>query len=565
MPEEFVALNRKVRQVRRRQFLQLLLRFLPFCLLGAIALTAIWYVAQPFTGVPLTWTGALGIATGLALVVNVALAWLRLPSRTYSALSLDEAFGLRERVTTALHLSEAQRSSPAGVALLADTRQRIGSIDVPSRFPLSVPPTTWFVPAAAMALALLIVFYNPTRSPAVATGKPATEAKKKAEIKPINTEEVRQQIANRRKRVKDFTSDKFQELETDLDKLLEKVDKAENEAEKQVAIQDLSKLAAEMAARQKELGRLSSLQQQLRQNSDLKKSEDGPAKDFQDALSKGDLQDAQKQLEKLAQAIKDGKMSEQDKQKLAEQLKQLQQKLKELADLKQRRENIAKSNLDPESKKRELEKLDKEAQKLKDAAKLAQQLSKCQQCLEKNDAGATTKALEDAQKTLEEMALDAKEAAELEAALEDMEKLKECLGCKDPKTGSGSEAEEDDTDPGDEEIDDPTEREGVKTRSKGGKRGDRANETDSKNERARSPLDPKGKILFQGFGPEQMKPDRDSIGKTTVDIGPGLVETKQQATEALRQQKVPQPQRDLVTDFYKNLVEQGQKKPADGK
>jgi hypothetical protein len=444
---------------------------------------------------------------------------------------------------------------------LEDTRKKIASVDVPTRFPISVPNTTWFVPVAAVALALLIVFYNPIRTPTASGAKPTDTAKKREEIKPINTEEVKQQIAERRKRLKDFSSEKFDELETDLDKLLEKVDKAENEADKQVAIQDLSRLAAEMAARQKELGKLSSLQQQLRQNADLKKSEEGPAKDLQDALSKGDLQEAQKQLEKLAQAIKDGKMSDDDKKKLAEQLKDMKQTLQDMAELKQRRENIAKSNLDPETKKKELEKLDKQRQKLQDASKLAQQLSKCQQCLEKNDAGATAQAMQDAQKTLEEMALDAKEAAELEAALEDMEKLKECLGCKDPKS-SGSESEEGEDNRSEEEIDNPEYREGVKTKSKGGKRGERANDTDSKNERARSPLDPKGKIQFHGFGPDQMKPDRDSIGKTTIDIGPGLTESKQQASEALRQQKVPQPQRDLVTDFYKNLVEKGEKKPA---
>ena len=460
-------------------------------------------------------------------------------------------------------LSDTQRVSPAGVALLEDTRKKIASVDVPTRFPIAVPKSTWFVPAAAMALAILIIFYNPLRTSEASGAKTADQAKKKDEIKPIPTEELKQQIAERRKRFKDLNSDKFQELETDLDKLLEKVDKADNEADKQVALQDLSKLAAEMAQRQKELGKLASLQQQMRSNADLKEKQEGPGKDLQDALSKGNLEDAKKQLEKLAQALKDGKMSDEDKKKLADQLKDLQQKLSDMAEMKKRKEQIAKSNLDPETKKKELEKLEKQSQKMQDAAKLAQQLSQCQQCLEKNDPGATAKALEDAQKTLEEMALDAKEAAELELAMEDMEKLKEALGLKDPKSGKGEgEMEEDDTDPGDEETDDPTEREGRKTRSKGGKRMDRANDTNSKNERARSPLDPKGKILFQGYGQDQPKPDRDSIGKTTVDIAPGLTETKQQASEALRQQKVPQPQRDLVTDFYKNLVEQGQKKPA---
>ncbi|MCS6976524.1 MAG: hypothetical protein NZM31_05875 [Gemmatales bacterium] len=561
MPEDLSLLLKKVRQVRRRLIFQAILRLLPWTLAGAVLGTALWHFVQRRFGLYPDWTIMLPVSIVLALLGTLAAVLLRLPSRGYSALSLDEAFGLRERVTTALMLSEEQRSSPAGVALMEDLRQRITQLDVASRFPVRVPRVAWLIPAAAVLLGLAVHFYNPTITSASSrtTGKVA-EAKKDDTVNAA-LQELRQQIAQRRKRLGDFRSEQFQELETDLDRLLEKAENAENDADRQAAIEELTRLAAEAAARQKELAKLSSIQQQLRNNSDLKDKQDGPAKDFQEALSKGDIEEARKQLEELAQKIKEGKLSEEDKQKLAEQLRNLKEKLEELAELKKRREAIARSNLDPETKRKELAKLDREAQKLQDLAKLAQQLSRCEQCLARDDGANAAKALEDAQKTLEELALDAKEAAELEAALQDMEKLKECLGCKDPRAGGGG-SEEDDVEPPEEEIDNPTEKPGTDRATRGGRRGERATDTDSKNERARSPLDPKGKILFQGYGPQQVKPDRNSIGKTTVDIGPELVETRQQATEALRQQKVPPQQRDLVSEFYKNLIEQGQKKPT---
>lgn len=562
MPDDLKLLRKKVAQVRRRLVIQEILRVLPWSLAGAVVCTFAWHFVQKSYGLYPDWTVILPASLAAAVLGSVFAILLRLPSRAFSAMSLDEAFGLQERITTALLLSEEQRNSPAGIALLEDIRQRVANLQVATRFPLRLSRFFWLVPAAAVLLALAVVFYNPTHTSASSSVKEQSKEAKKDEATAAAYEELRQQIAQRRKRLGDFSSEKFQELETELDRLLEKAENADTEAERQAAIEQLSRLAAEIAARQKELGKLTTIQQQLRNSSDLRDSRDGPAKDLQNALSKGDLEEARQQLEKLAQTIKDGKLSEEDKQKLLEQLRNLKEKLNDLAELKKRREAIAKSNLDPETKRKELAKLDREAQKLQELAKLAQQLSKCEQCLSRSESGNAIQALDEAQKTLEEMIQDARELAELEAALQDMEKLKECLGCKDPKTGPSSDSEED-VEPPDEEFDDPTERPGEQRATRGGRRGERATDTDSKNERARSPLDPKGRILFQGYGPQQTKPDRDSIGKTTVEIGPGLVETRQQATEALRQQRVPPQQRDLVNEFYRNLIEKGQKKAGE--
>jgi hypothetical protein len=88
----------------------------------------------------------------------------------------------------------------------------------------------------------------------------------------------------------------------------------------------------------------------------------------------------------------------------------------------------------------------------------------------------------------------------------------------------------------------------------GGKRKTRENETKNKDSRVRGPIDPTGGLILQGHGPNQPKPEKNAIGKTTLDIAPDLHETREQATEALRNQKVPAAQRDVVSEFYKNLT-----------
>ena len=69
----------------------------------------------------------------------------------------------------------------------------------------------------------------------------------------------------------------------------------------------------------------------------------------------------------------------------------------------------------------------------------------------------------------------------------------------------------------------------------------------------RSQVD-KGRISYAGQGPVQPKPGQDFKGKSTVELGPDLSDAREQAAEALRQQKIPGAQRDLVSDFYKNLT-----------
>jgi hypothetical protein len=88
----------------------------------------------------------------------------------------------------------------------------------------------------------------------------------------------------------------------------------------------------------------------------------------------------------------------------------------------------------------------------------------------------------------------------------------------------------------------------------GGQRKTRKNDTKDKDTRVRGPLDNKGNLILTGHGPDQPKPEKNAIGKTTLEIAPDLEATKEQAAEALRSQKIPASQRDVVGDFYKYLT-----------
>lgn len=96
----------------------------------------------------------------------------------------------------------------------------------------------------------------------------------------------------------------------------------------------------------------------------------------------------------------------------------------------------------------------------------------------------------------------------------------------------------------------------------GAKRDEKVNDTASEEERIRSQFETKGKMRITGQGPVQPKPEKEGLGLTTAEMADSLVKAKDQAIEALRQQKVGSAQRDLVSDFYKNLTPESEKKPA---
>src|SRR5437879_9672613 len=109
-------LDRQVTRVRRRLFVQILLNTGIVCWSVAVALCAAWFLAQPWllaAAAPwLRWVIAGGVFGAATVLAGVLAVW-RAPPKLTAALSLDERFGLKERVTTSLTLAPEQIHTPA--------------------------------------------------------------------------------------------------------------------------------------------------------------------------------------------------------------------------------------------------------------------------------------------------------------------------------------------------------------------------------------------------------------------------------------------------------------------
>jgi hypothetical protein len=418
---ELKDLHAKVGRVRRRQYLQRFLQALPWCLTGGLVLALAWWLVQPWLGAALAWWTPFLAALGAGLLAAASWVMYHRPTGVDSALALDDAFDLKERVTTVLTLNGELRDSPAGVALLEDTRAKVDGLDVASRFPLSLPRSAVLVPVAALGFALLVFLYDPSVGKSNIPDKAVAENKKEEPLVDKNLlEKVKEE---RKRRTKDPASEDAEKLDDALDRIIDKLDKANKQADVQLAIQDMTQLGEEIRKRQEELSSLKEITKKLQNDSDLKKKDEGPTKDLKDALSKADLEKAKEEIKKLADQLKKGELSEEQKKELQNKLKELEQKLKDLAEQKERRERIEKSNMDPEQKKKELAKLDKEMKKLQDLKNLADKLSQCQQSMQQGNMQEAAQSLGEA---LDQLQLDEKELQQLQQMAMDLDKLKEC-------------------------------------------------------------------------------------------------------------------------------------------
>ncbi len=528
-------LQRQITKVSRRLFWQTVLDTLVWCWTWALVVAVGWFLAQPFVlEEPKPWLrwavtgGLLGVGSVLALI----LAFVRAPSRLAAALSLDERFGLKERVTTSLTLAPEQAGSSAAQALLADVNQRLGQLDVGERFPIGVSRSAVLVPAMAMLLACVAFLYDPMRGQATASAnddkKPAPNA--------AAVDQKMKELVRKKDEKKPATKNKSEELEQ-LEAKLEEIANRPRSTKEQLRdrIKEMTALEDQMKKHEKELAEKNqSLKQAMRQLdklSDKEAEREGPGKDLEKAIKEGDFDKAKDELEHLAKKMAENELTEKEKMQLAKQIQKLEEKLKNIAEGKEKEEELKKlareGKLDAETLKRELAELKKDTQKLKELADLAQKLGQCKECLNKGDTQAAAKGLQEAGQKLQKMGLDEQDMKDLQ---EQLKKLGECKEC----AANG----------GMQRADKP-----------GGKRPvDPESPFKSYDSRNKVDFDPKGKKIFDGYAPGENFKKR-----STAEIAGEIQQASQEAPEAIEQQRIPKAARDMAKDYFRNLGGQAEK------
>lgn len=551
---------RQVTRVRRRLFVRDLLQHVTIATAVVLIGATVWLLCEPYLPNKLQASTKWGLLAGsavLAWLLSAILAWRNRPDQTRSALWLDEAFGLRERTVTALSLGHELRTTPAGQAVLEDALRCARGVRVADRFPISLDRTAWLVPSTAAVLALVALFYEPAVvGPVQAqTGenKPIA-ASDKAELEKRMAAIQKPKPADRPDRAK---SDELKQLEAKLDEIA----KRPRDTTKQLAerIKELTPLEDEMKRLDRDRSeRARMLQQQLRAKGSLdgnEMSKTGPAKDFQKALSEGDLDKARDELDKLAKKMKDGALTKKDEEQLAKQLEGLQKKMEELAKQKDKQEQLKQlakeGKLDPEALERELQQLRKDNEKLKDLQKLANQLGQCQQCMKAGDAAGARAALSDAAKELDRMSQDSQELSELREQLDNLREAKDgiCKACQGD--GEGMQKSDLDGEMLQSQLNRGGDGLGAAERGSGRRPEGAQGKIRSIDARQNGQFNSKGQKVFDGFVPGQAFKK-----KSGLDMAGDIKAAAQEAPEAIETQRIPKAARDMAKGYFKNLGNQ---------
>jgi hypothetical protein len=269
---------------------------------------------------------------------------------------------------------------------------------------------------------------------------------------------------------------------------------------------------------------------------------DGPAKELQEALARGDVAKAKEQMEQLMKKLQEEKLRPEDEKKLEEQLQDLKDKLQRIADLKdkkdQLRRDLKEGKLDQKQLEREMEQLQDEAQDLRQLNDLAMDLEECLQCLKGGNSKGAADRLARAMKLLEQLELDELELRELQDAQRDLEEAREGM-CQNM----------------DMLVDEEAWKNGLGKGNRPGTLRPTAPDAPTKNKdaRQRADVDPTGKQRIIGFS------RGGSFSKVPArEVGGVFRQAVQDAPEAIERQRVPQDATEMLKGYYENLG--GQKK-----
>ena len=418
-------IHKTARQAQWRLWIHRFLGFLPWTLTGGMVVAAIGLALQKLVYIPVDpvlWMASwIGCSMIVAVITTACLTLVGRPTRADAAVELDRRFNLRERLSSALILTDEDRQSELGRALLADAEKRAGALDVAAQFPWGFRRSL-LIPLVPALLAALL-WYLPDRPPAEVAQSPGT-----TDITHVknSTQPLMEQIKKKRELAEEegltAAVDMFKKLEGELAKL-----QKNTKLDSKQTLAKLNDIRSQLEERRKELGSAESLRKNLQ---NLEKFDAGPAEKLGEALKKGDFEKAEESLDELLKKMQAGKMSAKDMQQLQRQLQKLEQAMSEAGQAHEQakqalQEQIAQAEAAGNMQKAaELEKklgqLQAQDANLAQMQQMADMLSQAQQAMEQGD-------LQSAQQTLQEMASQLQQMNQSDRELQDLDELMDSL------------------------------------------------------------------------------------------------------------------------------------------
>ncbi len=510
----------------------------------AIALPALRVMEIDFQ----TWTYAwIGGSILAAVLVAGAYAIVTAPTKEEVAAEVDRRFGLRERLSSSITLRTADRDSDFGAALMSDAEKRADQIAIADRFGLKPTKLGWLPISIIPILAIVLLLVEPM-SQSSANSASKTDA---AETKQVQTvaKQLKQRIQQQRRKaesegLKDATA-MYEKMETELDKIAKR-DKLDRK-DAMIAMNDLKK---QLEERREQLG---SSEQMRKAMSQMKGLSEGPGEKVAKSIEKGDFDKAQEAVKDLADKMRNGDLSEKEKEQLKNQISQMKDAMQKVSEQHEQKKQELQQKIDKARQEgrgndaakmqEQLNQMQQKDGQMQKMSQMAESLNKAAQALKDGDSSEAADALEQMSDELGEMADEMSELEDLQDAMNDLSQSKDQMRCQQCQ-GAGCQACQ-----GNGFGDGQNPGSGLGRGAGQGDRPESEDDTNTYETQVRGNVK-KGKAIIAGFADG---PNRKGITREDVKIA--VESAISEESDPAENQSLPRTEREHTQQYFNQLRE----------
>ena len=542
----------QVRNARRRLILGSFGRSACICLFIALIVSTVACAVPGIRAMEVdmqTWNLAWIIGSvSVAILASAVYALATAPSQERVALEVDKRFGLSERLSSSLSMTAADRESEFGLAVVSDADRRADKIKIAEKFGFQPSKLGWLPLAITPILVLVLILVDPTQMAGPEAGNeidPAVAAQVKRASLQLK-KRIEQQKRNADAKGLKEARDLFEKMEKDLNKITEKKNVDRKEA--MIALNDLKK---QLEERREQLGSNDQMRKAMAQMNALQA---GPADEVTKSIAKGDFGKAEQAMRKLAKKMKDGTLSEKEKEQLEKQVQQLKDQLEKAVQEQKQKQDELKEKIEQakrEGRSQDAAKMQQQLNQMQQQSKqqmqqmqqMADQLGQAAQAMQNGDSQQAANSLESMADQLGDMQQEMSELKDLEDAMNDLSQSKEQMRCN--KCGGAGCQQCQGMGMGQGQGDKPGDGLG-----EGAGQGDRPEEegdTNTYETQVRGQVK-KGKAVISGFADG---PNRKGVSRE--DVKRAIEKTFTEESDPLENQQLPRTEREHAMDYFNKL------------
>ncbi|MCO8121869.1 hypothetical protein NHH03_08990 [Stieleria sp. TO1_6] len=540
----------QVRNARRRLILGKFGRGFCIALFAALIVST---VACAIPGIrtmqidPERWNLAWIVGTTVvALLGSIVYAFATAPSNERVALEVDKRFGLNERLSSSLSMTPRDRETDFGLAVVEDADRRADKLKIAEKFQFQPSRLGWLPLSIVPVLVIVLLLVDPTAN---------IDANNNSEVDPAVAAQVKRASLQLKKRIEQQkrnadakglkeAKELFEKMEQDLNKITEKKNIDRKEA--MIALNDLKKVLQE---RREQIG---SSDQMRKAMSQMKSLQAGPADEVAKSIAKGDFGKAEQMVKKLAEKLKDGKLTDKEKEQLKKQVEQLKDQLQKSVDAQKQKQDQLKAKIeqakregrsqDAAKMQQQLNQMQQQSQQqMQQMQQMADQLGQAAQAMQSGDSQQAANALQSMADQLGDMQQEMSELKDLESAMNDLSQSKEQMRCQSCGGNGCQQCQGMGQGMGDKPGDGMGEGQGQ------GDRPEEEGDTNTYETQVRGKVR-QGKAVISGFADG---PNRKGISRE--DVKRAIESSFSEESDPLENQQLPRTEREHAMDYFNKL------------